>query len=408
MSAPALARLRGARLAHLIESDGPGGAERMLASLVTELQRAGAENLVIVPERGEGWLAEQLRGTGAKLATFHLERPLSPACARGIADTLRRHRTSLAHSHEFSMAVYGAWAARGAGARHLFTMHGSRYYAERLRRRLAVRAAADLSGAVVAVSAGLASDLRRDLWLGERRVTLVPNGAAPPRATAASFRRELGLTDRDQLALAVGNLYPVKGHVHLVGALGRLADRFPRLHVAIAGRGDQESALRERAVAVGVSDRLHLVGLRSDVGDLLAGADVYVMPSLSEGLPIALLEAMVAARPIVASAVGDIPAALAEGNAGILTDPGDSASLAEGLAAVLGDSALAHRLGAAAAARAAAEYSLATMVERYAAIYASLLPAGAIDGLPRPRFADPVLETEEVVVAEAAVGRQRH
>jgi len=96
-----------------------------------------------------------------QIELFHFDRGFRRI--RPLArDTLRRHRVTLAHSHEFTMAVYGAWAARRAGVPHVFTMHGSRYYAERLRRRVALRVAAALSGSVVAVSRGLAGHLRRD------------------------------------------------------------------------------------------------------------------------------------------------------------------------------------------------------------------------------------------------------
>src|SRR5881396_2491455 len=132
--------------AHLIESDGPGGAERMLASVATELQAAGTRNVVIAPAGGEGWLARELKGTGVRVESFRLTRPLSPAFAHWLEATLRRHRVDLAHSHEFTMSVYGAWAARRARIPHLFTMHGGRYYAARWRRRIALRVAAELSG----------------------------------------------------------------------------------------------------------------------------------------------------------------------------------------------------------------------------------------------------------------------
>src|SRR5207247_10689618 len=141
----------------------------------------------------------------------------------------------------------------------------------------------------------------------------------------------------DQLAVAVVNLYPVKGHHFLLEALALLAPRFPRLHVAIAGRGDLEGPLRARAQALDVGDRFHLLGLRSDVGNVLAGADVFVLPSLSEGLPLALLEAMLAARPVVATAVGEVPTVLMGGRAGVLVPPGEAAELAGAVAGVLTD-----------------------------------------------------------------------
>jgi glycosyltransferase involved in cell wall biosynthesis len=346
----------------------------MVASLAASLQAAGADNLLIAPAEGEGWLAREVSGTGVRVESFRLDRPFSPAFARWLVVTLQRHRIALAHSHEFTMAVYGAWAARRAKIPHLLTMHGGRYYAGRLQRRIAMRVAAALSGSVVAVSRSVAQHLSRDLWLSASRITTIPNGAALTPVAQSSLRAELRLGSEDRLAVAVGNLYPVKGHIHLLEALGLLAQRFPRLHVAVAGRGDLAAPLLARAHALDVGDRFHLLGLRSDVANVLAGADVFVLPSLSEGLPLALVEAMLAARPIVATAVGEVSAVLNGGSAhaGLLVPPADPVALANALAQVLSNPREAKQL-AAAAARRAEDFTLTKMTERYVALYASLL-----------------------------------
>lgn len=397
MTADTAARLGGVRLAHLIESDGPGGAERMLAGLAAALQSAGTENVVIAPAAGEGWLARELSGTGVQVELFRLDRPISPSFARWLAEILRRHRVELAHSHEFTMAVYGAWAARRAGVPHLFTMHGSRYYAGRLRRRIALRLAASLSGSVVTVSQQLAGQMRRDLWIGASRIVTIPNGAHLTPVAQSSLRDELHLTGSDQLALAVGNLYPVKGHAYLLEALALLATRFPQLHVAIAGRGELEESLRARARALRISHRFHLLGLRADIGNVLAGADVFALPSLSEGVPLALLEAMLAGRPIAASAVGDVPTVLDAGRTGVLVPPGDATALADALAGILSDPAQARRLGDAAAVRATEAYSLGAMIDRYVALYTKLLLA-----TDRPH---PPLQSLEIADPQTPVSR---
>lgn len=393
MTAPRVFQLRGMRFAHLIESDGPGGAERMLASLATELQAAGSHNVVIAPAAGEGWLSDELRGTGVKVELFRLDRPISPAFARWLTETLRRHRVTLAHSHEFTMAVYGAWAARRAGAAHVITMHGSRYYAGRWQRRIAMRAAATLSGSIVAVSQSLARHLSQDLWLSADRIVTIPNGARHRPVAKTSLRDELRLTGTDQLAVAVGNLYPVKGHAYLLEALALLAARVPRLHVAVAGRGELEEPLLARARALSVADRFHLLGLRSDIGNVLAAADVFVLPSLSEGVPLALLEAMMAAQPIVATAVGEVPTVLDGGRAGVLVPPQDAPALADALADVLADPTRAGRLGAAAAARAGEVYTLDAMIDRYVSLYAK--------SLVQTQSPNPQSESLEIVTPEA-------
>src|SRR6266513_2865376 len=340
-----LQTLSGVRIAHLTETAGPGGAERVLSLLATELQDVGATSVAFLPVRREGWLEAELAPAGVTVEYVPLTRPFSPGYARALAAAFRRHRIELAHSHEFTMAFYGAWAARRAGIPHVITMHGSRYYAGRWRRRLALRAA-------VATSAGV---------------------AAVSRALAASLCSDLGLGPADRLLLAVGNLYPVKGHHDLVVALAQLAARHPTLHAAIAGRGAVEPLLRQEAAARGVTHRLHLLGLRGDIGNLLASADVFVLPSHSEGLPLALLEAMFTARPIVATRVGEVPAVLAEGNSWLLVDPGSPDQLTLAIDRLLGDPILARALGARARARAEAEFHVSRMVARYADLYRDAL-----------------------------------
>ena len=364
----------GCCIAHLIESDGPGGAERVVADLASGFQAAGARNLVFVPADGEGWLARQLIGSGVEIERFQLDCPLSPACARAMATAFRRHHVDIAHSHEFSMAVYGAWASWLAGVPHVITMHGSRYYAGRLRRRAALRAAVARSGSVVAVSHQLADAISHDLFVRRSCIATVANGVRCESADGAAFRDELGLSADHKLLVAIGNLYPVKGHRYLIEAMAMLAARHPTLHLAIAGRGELAPELAARAAAeTALAGRVHLLGLRSDIPAVLAAADVFVLPSLSEGLPLALLEAMFAARPIVATDVGEVGAALGGGYAGILVKPGDGVALANALDDLLANRARARELGARARKRAAAQYDVSHMVRRYESIYSRLL-----------------------------------
>jgi glycosyltransferase involved in cell wall biosynthesis len=256
-------------------------------------------------------------------------------------------------------------------------MHGGRYYADRLRRRLALRTAVAASGRTIAVSRSLASQLSRDLWLRDSRVAVIANGIRHIRAAGTSVREELGLDSNDRLLVATGNLYPVKGHRHLIEAVALLAPAHPTLHVAIAGRGELLESLSALARARGVADRVHFLGLRPDVAAILEAADIFVQPSLSEGLPLALLEAMFARRAIVASDVGEIATALNGGQAGVLVEAGNSPTLAAAIGSLLDDPHRAAQLAEAASRRAAAEYDVSHMVQRYVDVYEELLqPSG--------------------------------
>ena len=361
------------RIAQLISSDGPGGAERVVADVATALQSSGLETVVFLPLNGEGWLARQLEGSGVSVEYCSIDRPWSPPSARRLAEAFRRHRVAVAHSHEFAMGVYGAWASWLVGIPHVVTMHGGRYYAERLRRRVALRAAAAVSAQMVAVSMTCARDISRGLGIRRSRIRMIPNGVRFTPPQRVTLREELQLGPDDRLVVAVGNLYPVKGHVNLIDALGLIASRHPNLHVAIGGRGALADSLMARARAYDLQHRVHLLGLRSDVSAVLAAADIFALPSLSEGMPLALLEAMFARCPIVASDVGDVSVALENGLDGLLVPPGDPLSLAEAIDRLLTHPAEAHALGERAARRARAEYDLSRMVDRYVGVYESAL-----------------------------------
>lgn len=361
------------KIALLVETDGPGGAEQVVAHLAEEFAARGASVTVLVPAVGEGWLRTRLQDSPVAVEPVPLGGPLSFAAILALAAVLRRTGTQLLHTHEFGQALVGAAAARLAGIPHIITMHGGRYFAERWRRRLLLRIAVALSAAITAVSTPLALDLERTLRLRAGRVRRVLNGARPAPGGPDGIRQALGVPAGAPLLVAVGNLYPVKGHRHLLSALALLDSRSPAPHLAIAGRGEEEPALRAQAESAALGERVHLLGLRSDVGALLASADLFVHPSLAEGLPLAVLEAMFAGRPIVASSVGEIPAVLEQGTAGLLVPPGDPIALAEAIQGLLTDRGRAAALGARAAARARRDFGVEQMAGRYSVLYADAI-----------------------------------
>jgi glycosyltransferase involved in cell wall biosynthesis len=333
-------------VALLLQSDGPGGAEFMVLHHAVELARLGHRVIHVGPAHGCGWLAERMVRAGIETTTFEFRHRMDAGCLVRLVQLFRRERVVIAHSHEFEMAVYGAAAARLAGVRHVITMHGGRYYADEPRRRTALRWACRLSGSVVGVSERTARCLESDLDLPPGSVTVVPNGVPLPAGDGARVRRDLGLAADELLLLAVGNLYPVKGHRVLLEAAARLA-RSTRAawRVAIAGRGEEEPHLAAFIAEHGLAARVHLLGYRDDVADLLDAADVWVMPSFSEGLPLALLEAMRAGKAIVASRVGGIPEVVADRSTGLLVGSGDAAALAEALHELIVDAQLRSALG---------------------------------------------------------------
>lgn len=355
------------RIALLIESDGPGGAESVVMSLATEYRSAGHHVFPVVHRNGPGWLSGRLISAGFSVYQPALRRPLDPSAFRALSSWMRTHTITAVHTHEFTTSVYGSVAAKMQGLRCVMTMHGGKSYTLALRRRVALALAARCAHHVVGVSGDTATVLEESLWLPRGSVTVVPNGVPARAGHRKRARAALGLAAGERLILAVGNLYPVKGHAVLVRAAGLLARRsdLPTWRVAIAGRGDQEQPLRQLIAEEQVADRVSLLGLRDDIPDLLAAADLFVMPSLSEGLPMAILEAMYAGVPVVCSSVGGVPDVLEHGSLGLLFPAGDASSLAQALEESLVQEAIGRDRAMRAQQRVETRYSAKAMADAY-------------------------------------------
>lgn len=361
------------RIAQMLESDGPGGAEVVMLQLAGELRSRGHEVVHIGPLRGEGWLGERFRAEGFTTDTFELVRPVDFRCLRNLTATLATHAIDIVHSHEFTMCVYGSAAGRRLGVPHVTTMHGNQTMMAAARRRIALRWAFKRSRMVIGCSDATRRDVEEGLGLPAGRLHAIRNGVPERPGRRAPIRAELGVRDDELLIAAVGNVVPRKGHLQLLQALGQVTDQRGERpwRVAIAGdRRDAAPAIDAYVRERGWESRVHLLGARGDVPDLLAAADIFAMPSLWEGLPLALLEAMFASLPIVASATSGIPEAITSDRYGLLTPPGDIDALAASLGLLLDDAGARRRLGDAARERALAEFTVAAMTDRYLAAYA--------------------------------------
>lgn len=349
----------------------------MVFRLSEELRRRGHAVVPVGPRKGTGWMGDMFRTAGFSPETYWLKRPVDPGCVGRFMQLFRRHAIDVVHSHEFTMGVYGSAAARLLAIPHVLTMHGGLTVTKALRRRVALRWAIRQSGHAVAVSEATRKDFATDLGLGEAAFTVIHNGVPSEGGNADKVRREFGCTGGETVILAVGNLERNKNHRMLLEALVRLQRdgvTVPWKLIIAAGRGgDEHEYLLEYARGHGLEERVHIAMGRSDITDLQALADIFVMPSLWEGLPMALLEAMVAGKAIVASATAGIPEAIVDGREGILVPPGDLDALADGLRALLTDPGRRRELGTAARARAHVEFTVQVMADRYLSMYGRLL-----------------------------------
>jgi glycosyltransferase involved in cell wall biosynthesis len=324
-----------------------------------------------------GWLEAQVRAGGL---------PCAMVAGNGLGDAgvllnlirlVKNQSVDVIHAHEFYMNALGAAVSRLTGVPLVMTVHGKSYYPEKARRIAIYRMAGKRAAAVVAVSNDLRRFFSQTVALPVDRVQVIYNGIELrpdiERRDRTERCKELGIPAGSSIVGTVGNLYPVKGHIHLIRAARTILDQRPETRVVILGRGDQRETLLREAVDLGIQDRIHLPGYRDDTAKWLEIMDVFVLPSLSEGLPLSLLEAMAAGIPSVGTKVGGIPEVIDDGVTGLLAASGDSRSLAGKISSLLADPVYARELGDAGRRHIEREFSLGRMIEQYGNLYHTVL-----------------------------------
>ena len=247
--------------------------------------------------------------------------------------------------------------------------------------RLLHRNTLGLLDAAVGVSDPVTDELHRTWPRGAEtgRISLVRNGVdvagmQSTRIPAADARAALGTPRNVPVIVLVGHFRPEKGHDVLLEALVRLARR--DVQVLFVGRDDGlETSVRAHTERLGLATQVRFLGFRRDVGTVLAAADLLVMPSLREGLPVALLEACAIGTPVVATPAGGISDVIRNGETGRLVPIGDAAALAAAIDHALADPVGTRRMAEAATERVATMFSLEAMVDTYATLYEQLLTA---------------------------------
>ena len=365
---------------HSIETAGPGGAENVLLNLLRNLDREKYRSIVCL--RKEGWLTSRVRELGFDTVVVPLEgRAIDVRWCRQVYKVLKKKGVHLMHAHEFAMNVHCSVLSSFSGVPCVTTVHGRHYYGERWYRRAAYRYAARHSH-MVAVSNDIKAHLHKQIGVPAFRVDVVHNGIdtaafLPDQDTRSRVRHELGVDDGTLLIGAVGNLYPVKGHTQLVKAVAEVKRDYANFRLFIAGRGQLLESLQEEAKQLGVSAHVFFLGFREDVRALLQAMDIFVLPSESEGIPLSLLEAMAAKKPVVVTGVGGIPEVV-DSEVGSICPANDPRALAEGLLAMLKDPVRARRLGEAGRRRVERDFSLTQMRARYTDLYHRMVSARQI------------------------------
>ena len=359
---------------HLSTSSGPGGAERMISTLTAALNQG--QFRIIVGLFRPGWLQAECEALGVRTSVMPLAGRFNLQWFRACLRLLRKERVALIHAHEFSAILCGWIMAKLAGIPLVATVHGKNYFSEKLRRRVVYRFVSR-QGTMITVSHDLKRFVCDKVGVAEKRVEVIYNGVAPALTVTdeetQKCKAELGISGCYPVLGVVGSLYIVKGHRFLLEAMPELLRRWPRARLLVIGRGELEVALKEQVEQLAIGTNVHFLGMRQDVPRLLSVLDAFVLPSLSEGLSLALLEAMACGKPVVATRVGGNPELIDHGRTGFLVQPEDAKDLAAYLVKLLSDPKMMQQFGRQAAERVGQHFSVGQMVDQYNDRYASLL-----------------------------------
>jgi len=374
------------KVAHIHRLRGVGGSERHLLTLLPALRGRDVDATFIGLDDGDpDPFYAQLDLLGIPYARLRAPRDLDPMLAQRLRREIRRSAPDIVHTHLVHADVYGA--ATAGRATVVSTKHnddpfrlGPFRHVERLCTRRAQR--------VICITDALARFNIDRVRLPARKVSVVHYGLdeLPPAWGPPGGPK---LSPQARVLLAVSRLEEQKGLDVAIGALARVRERHPDAVLVVLGLGSQERALEDLAAAHGISDAVHLAGSVGDVTDWLRRAELFVHPARWEGFGLALLEAMLAGLPIVASGVSSIPEIVVDGSTGLLVPPDDVPSLTEAVDSLLDEPARARAFGAAGLEHARTSFSVAAMTERTLAVYRDALGRSPTQSLTTASAHDP-------------------
>jgi glycosyltransferase involved in cell wall biosynthesis len=361
-----------ASVLHLIDTGGPGGAETVFSEIARRIDGKPLRSVVVVPR--EGWLTSRLRTLGLEPVIIPASGTLNFRYLFSLLRLARAENVRLIHAHLPGSTIYATVLGLLLGIPVIGVVHGPTDVVNIGRFRAVKRW---LLGRrhfhPVAVSEGTLESMA-DFGIDRNRIALIPNGIEPasrPGGASSALRREMGLDEGDLLVGAVGNIRAPKAYDVLLKAAARVMQDFRNVHFCVVGEGPQSALqpLLELRDHLGIGENFHFLGFRQGSPELLLEFDLFVSSSRSEGLPLSMLEAMLAGVCVVATMSGGAQEVIRNEESGLLVPVNDPEALAAVIARVLGDKPLRGRLAAGGRNRVLTDFSLDSTIARYQDLY---------------------------------------
>jgi glycosyltransferase involved in cell wall biosynthesis len=358
----------------LISSGGYYGAENLVVGLLASLRRLGCHPILGVFRNSENphtEVEEAARKEGLQTFLIPCQGRWDQTAVRRTAQHIRQHKADIVHCHGYKADLYGYAATRGYGWPLIATCHNWTRESRAVRLyewidRFALRRFHH----VLAVSDNVRDRLERS-GMPAHRVTVIGNGLDLQRLKTAAPTLRSELPAGSRIIGSVGRLVPPKGFDVLLRAMPAVLRRVPDAFLVIAGEGPDRQRLEGLIQELSLEDHARLLGTREDIPGVYRSLDLFVLPSFNEGMPMVVMEAMAAGLPVVATAVGAVPALISQSGAG-LVEPGDCAGLTEAIVTILTDPGLGGRVGAKLEERARAAFSIDEVARKYLQVYDSV------------------------------------
>jgi glycosyltransferase involved in cell wall biosynthesis len=362
------------KILQLISSTGLYGAEKVTLLLSRELQGQGQEVYLglLADQQGKyRETKEAAKNWGLKVQVFPCSGRLDPRAILAIRGFLKREKIAVLHAHGYKANFYALAGSAGLKIKKLTTCHNWLGTSAKMNfyRRLDQKLLRFFD--TIAVVAETLERQVKSSGVAEAKVKLVANGVEL-RAAAGNIkdlRAAWGLAEKNKVIGTVGRLSSEKGLDVLLAAAVAVSEKYPNLKIILVGDGPERENLRSLAAKNNLSDKVIFTGKQSNVRDWLELMDIFVLPSLDEGMPLALLEAMAAGRPVIASRVGAIGQIMADGRGGMLVTAGDGEALAKAILKLLDEPVAAGNLAKQGREIVSREFSAAKMADQYLRIY---------------------------------------
>ncbi len=351
-----------------------GGAEMHVMSLLEGIDRSRFAVSLVCLGPGDPRMEEEAKRLVDSFETIRFRWRRCFAALAEMRRFLGSGRFDVVHCHLPPADLIGRVAARLAGVPVILTTEHGKFLWKPWYYLAVERMLGAITDARICVSRDIMEIRRRREGTPERKLVHIPNAVdtarfGHPGRDRASVFAEFGWDPASPLVIAVGRLEPEKNYELLLQAVDRLRPLIPSVRCLLVGDGTRRAALAALVDRLALASHVRLAGARADIPDLLGAADVFVLSSLKEGLPVSLLEAMAAGRGIVATAVGGIPETIRDGENGLLVPSGDTGALAAAIRKLLADGALRARLGSSARAAAERDYDVKGIVARVERLY---------------------------------------